>query len=161
MNADTRFLECQRLSSNPVSKAVIAIGVATVVFSVWIGGREALVPAGLLGFAVGGGVIGLLFLGELRVEVQSDALAVRFFPLTRQHRYPWYEIVSAEARTYRPIRDFGGWGVRMGSAGKAYNVSGNRGVALEFVNGSRLLIGSQRADELALAIQHARGSASR
>ena len=44
------------------------------------------------------------------------------------------------------------WRVRYGRAGKAYNVSGNRGVVLAFDHGRTLLLGSQRADELAAAI---------
>jgi hypothetical protein len=35
----------------------------------------------------------------------------------------------------------------------AYNVSGDRGVQIELLNGKRLLIGSQRAEELWQAIQ--------
>ena len=37
--------------------------------------------------------------------------------------------------------------------GKAYNVSGNRGVQLKLSTGNGLLIGSQRPEELAQAIQ--------
>jgi hypothetical protein len=55
-------------------------------------------------------------------------------------------------RTYRPIRDYGGWGIRYGRNGKAYNVSGNRGVMLEFSHGQKLLIGSQKPGDLANAI---------
>jgi len=54
--------------------------------------------------------------------------------------------------TYSPISDYGGWGIRYGSIGKAYNVSGNRGVQLELLNGERILIGSQKPEELAAAI---------
>ncbi|NLK25486.1 MAG: hypothetical protein GX307_02790 [Euryarchaeota archaeon] len=36
--------------------------------------------------------------------------------------------------------------------GKAYNVSGNRGVLLKLKDGNSLLIGSQRAEELDAAI---------
>ena len=53
---------------------------------------------------------------------------------------------------YSPIRDCGGWGVRHYKSGKAYNVSGNRGVVLEFLDGRPILIGSQRPEELAKAI---------
>jgi len=36
---------------------------------------------------------------------------------------------------------------------RAYNMSGNQGVQLVFKNGKKLLIGSQKADELAEAIR--------
>jgi hypothetical protein len=53
---------------------------------------------------------------------------------------------------YSSLRDYGGWGIRYGSKGKAYNVSGSRGVRLELSNGKRLLIGSQRPEELSEAV---------
>ncbi len=43
--------------------------------------------------------------------------------------------------------------MKYGRAGKAYNVSGNRGVQLKLSSGKGLLIGSQRPEELAQAIQ--------
>jgi hypothetical protein len=68
------------------------------------------------------------------------------------------EIVSWDARTYRPILEYGGWGIRYSPFGKgwAYNISGNQGVQLELMNGKRILIGSQRAEELARTIAEAK-----
>jgi hypothetical protein len=66
------------------------------------------------------------------------------------------EIVSAELVTFRPIRDFGGWGIRHGGGGWAYTVRGNRGVRLTLQYGSPLLIGSQNAEDLYQAIERAR-----
>jgi len=85
-------------------------------------------------------------------EVRDDGLYIRFYPLTHQ-KIPFEHIVHCEVRTYNPIREFGGWGIRYGKGGKAYNVSGNRGVQLDLVNGKRLLIGSGRPEELARAIE--------
>ena len=56
-------------------------------------------------------------------------------------------------RIYRSFREYGGHGIRYGSKGKAYTVSGDRGVQIELLNGKQLLIGSQRAEELVQAIQ--------
>jgi len=94
----------------------------------------------------------LLYRMELEVRVEPDALSVRFPPFIRR-KIPYAEIRSAEARTYNPLREYGGWGIRFGRAGKAYNVTGNQGVQLELASGERLLLGSQRSDELAAAIQ--------
>jgi hypothetical protein len=58
------------------------------------------------------------------------------------------------ARKYRPILEYGGWGIRCGwKGGRAYNVSGNEGVQLVFKNGKRLLIGSKEAYGLEAAIR--------
>lgn len=89
---------------------------------------------------------------KLITEVREDVLSIRFFLLWPAREIPWSEIARAEAVTYRPIRDYGGWGVRWGMAGMAYNVSGNRGVSIQLRSGANLLAGSQRAEELAQAI---------
>jgi len=90
---------------------------------------------------------------KLETEVRRDGLYIRFFPIhIRYRRFTRADIVRHFACSYRPIRDYGGWGIRFGPQGKAYNVSGNRGVQLVFRDGKRLLIGSQKADELAEAI---------
>ena len=58
---------------------------------------------------------------------------------------------------YRPIIDYGGWGIRTGRDGeRVLNARGNRGVRLELADGSKLLIGSQRSEELAETIERAR-----
>ncbi|MGZ7167683.1 MAG: hypothetical protein ACXVIP_04695, partial [Halobacteriota archaeon] len=67
---------------------------------------------------------------------------------------PLSDIVTYEARQYRPVLEYGGWGIRFGTRRKrAYTMSGNRGVELELIDGTRLLMGSQRPDELVSAIR--------
>ena len=101
----------------------------------------------------------LFLLGRLKVEVYEDAILVRHFPF-------WSRIVrlddiqDCQARTYRPLREYGGWGIRISHRGWAYNLKGNRGVQLKLRKGLPLLIGSQCADELAAAINAARQAAS-
>ena len=100
------------------------------------------------------GLPALFFFSRLVTEVRDDGIYIRFFPFHRtSHRIAFTEVKHYEARTYRPIREYGGYGIRYGSNGRAYNVSGDRGVQIELLNGERLLIGSQRADELWRAIQ--------
>jgi hypothetical protein len=80
-------------------------------------------------------------------------LYICFFPFHLSFKkMPFIQIKKYEARTYSPLGEYGGWGIRYGFEGKAYNVSGNRGVQLELVNGKRLLIGSQSPEELVKAI---------
>ena len=150
-----RFQEVQRFSGNWLTW-VAGIGLVAALAGCIVGGFH---PGNVILLVVLACVGFLFCFGELRTEVRDEALYTRVFPLTRQHRFTWDEIRSCEARTYRPLIEYGGWGVRCGRGGKAYNVSGNRGVQLEFTNGKRLLIGSQRAEELAAAIQELCGRA--
>jgi hypothetical protein len=65
-------------------------------------------------------------------------------------------IQRLEVVRYRPMVDYGGWGIRTGRDGeRALNARGDRGVRLFLSDGSRLLIGSQRPEALALAIEGA------
>ena len=90
---------------------------------------------------------------RLVTEVRAEGLYYRFVPLHRRvHRIAFSEMESAAAVSYRPVRDFGGWGIRYGPRGKAFNVKGDRGVEIDLKDGNRILIGSQRAEELAMAI---------
>ncbi|MEL6327520.1 MAG: DUF6141 family protein [Cyanobacteria bacterium J06626_23] len=119
-----------------------------------VGNRPASNPVLLLfWFAFGLALPAWFFFGGLRTEVRDDGVHLQAVapPLCSQH-IDYSEIATYEARRYRPLRDFGGWGPRFGQGGKAYTVSGNRGVQLVFKDGRRLLIGSQKADQLVEAI---------
>ena len=88
----------------------------------------------------------------LDVVVDDDAVRIRYFPLTRRV-IPLADIVTATAREYRPIRDYGGWGIKGWSRRRiAYNLWGHKGVELMLQDGRSVLIGSQRATELEAAI---------
>ncbi len=104
-----------------------------------------------------GGLMVLLILFfrriHLQVWVMDDVIHVRYWPLVFHRVIPIAEIKEFEAINYSPIGQFGGWGVRGLPGNLAYNVSGNRGVQFEFIDGKKLLIGSQRADEFADAVR--------
>ena len=96
----------------------------------------------------------LFFFSQLVTEVRDDGIYIRFFPFHKAfRRIAFTEVKQCKVRIYHPIREYGGWGIRARCKGKAYNVSGNRGVQMELLNCNRLLIGSQRAEELLRAIQ--------
>ena len=106
----------------------------------------------LMGVGVPVAAAVLLYVLKLSVSIDDRYLHVRYFPLLRRD-IPLEDIVHFEVRTYRPIREYGGWGIRYSfGRGMAFNVSGNRGVQLELKNGKRVLIGSQRPEELAAAL---------
>lgn len=127
-----------------VSAAIFAVVYASR--SIWLALLVLLLDAALVGF---------MYSLKLTTEVSPNGVLVRFFPMFRQN-ISLSQIGSHYVRVYRPILEYGGWGVRYGLKGKAYNVRGNRGVQLELVRGERLLIGSQRAEELAQAIEAAK-----
>jgi len=113
----------------------------------------------VLGLTVGIGVpiaiAALFLLLELQTEVRPDAIYVRFFPFhIRFKRFAREDLSECYARQYKPILEYGGWGIRYSLRnGRAYNVSGNKGVQLVFSTGKKLLIGSQSPEQLEAAIR--------
>lgn len=85
------------------------------------------------------------------VEVRPTEIIVLYRPFVHRH-IPFRDIAYVEPRVFRPLGEFGGWGIRGWGGRIAYNVSGNTGVELTLADGRRVLIGSQRATELAGAI---------
>ncbi len=105
------------------------------------------------------------FLGRLVIELDGAALIVRFgFVSIGEVRLPVWGIEHAEPVVYRPIRQFGGWGWRVGQhAGETtvvYSLRGSTGVILRlrdpirslFRKTDRVLIGSLRPEALASAL---------
>ena len=108
---------------------------------------------GIFYLLLGGLLLFIYFTGRLTTEIRPDGVHVRWFPFHRNFiHFPAQTLRSYEAITYRPIRDYGGWGIRHRMRGKAYNVSGNRGVQLEFTDGKRLMIGSKKPEQMVEAI---------
>lgn len=106
----------------------------------------------LLWLLFGIGLPVLWHISRLVVEVTDDYIYVQYVPfVTRTIAYT--QIKGYEARSYRPIREYGGWGIRWAPGKRrAYNVRGSKGVELELISGQRIMIGSQRPEELVHAI---------
>jgi hypothetical protein len=92
---------------------------------------------------------------RLIVTVTAESVDIHYRPLTRRTIHV-ADITHVEARTYSPLREYGGWGIRGLGSNRAYNVSGNEGVELTLFDGRKVLLGSRRAEELAQAIAAAR-----
>jgi hypothetical protein len=98
------------------------------------------------------------YYAKLITDVLTDGVYLRFFPVSSR-TIALNDIVTYEACQYSPLVEYGGWGIRFGRRKKrACTMGGNRGVELELGGGTRLLIGSQRPEELASALATAKDS---
>ena len=103
-------------------------------------------------------IFGIFYSAQLMTEVRADGLYIRFKPFHASYRRFGFESLKTyTACTYRPIMDYGGYGIHRGWKGWAYNVSGNSGVQIELFNGKKILIGSQKPGELINALNAAAG----
>ncbi len=103
----------------------------------------------------------LLFGSKLITEVNRQGISYSFQPFIRKPKVITKESIhSFEIREYKPIKEYGGWGVgktqghghRKGKSGIAYNVKGNIGLQLKLTDGKLILIGTQRAEALKRAM---------
>jgi hypothetical protein len=118
-------------------------------------GRLELVLALLVALALVMSVV--IFLLHMTTEVTPSHLSVWFgWAPAYRRSVAIGTIRTVEVVTYRPIADYGFWGPWPGRDGtRALTARGNRGVQLELTDGTKLLIGSQRPDALAAALDSA------
>jgi hypothetical protein len=109
-------------------------------------------PLWTAAIGIGAMTLTMALLGSLKLytRIDADGVHYRMFPFHfREQTLPWEEVDQIHVRQYSPILEYGGWGIRYGRNGKAFNVRGNYGIQIVKKNGKRLLIGTQRPDEAA------------
>ena len=83
---------------------------------------------------------------KLETIISANSLKIKFSPFHRSFKeFSWTSVEKTEIIKY----GFIGYGIRISSYGKAYNVSGNKGLSLKLKSGKKILIGTQKPDELA------------
>ena len=107
----------------------------------------------MLALILGVGLPLFMYTMGLDTEVRESGVFIRFRPFHRK----WVvfgidSITTAQAHTYSPLKDYGGWGIRYGRKGKVYNVSGNKGALLTLKDGKTIMIGSKNHEVLCLVI---------
>ncbi len=106
-------------------------------------------------------LLGTLF-ARLDVEVQADQVYIAFGPIHLcRKRIPFSEIEAVRGLTYRPLREFGGWGIRPRGGKTAWTIRGNQAVKVTLSSGKDVYVGSlfpQRLEErIRTAMRAARG----
>lgn len=142
--------------------------VVLVVMVSCLGGVVGILAAGPTpGALVGAGLLGLLpvllwfLFGTLVVRVTRTSVLVSFGAAGLVQRLVSFgEIERVEAVRYRPILEFGGWGIRwgFGTGKRAWTIRGNQAVVLHLEDGTRFYVGSPTPERLAEGIRRAMGS---
>ena len=91
----------------------------------------------------------LFVLFRLETQIRADGIYVRFFPIHRNYKfYKWDELIKCFVREYNPLLEYGGWGIRGLGKNRALNISGDKGLQLQFPDDRKLLIGTGKAVEI-------------
>jgi hypothetical protein len=101
-------------------------------------------------------ILVLFMFSELETEISDRGVSYKFFPFHWKSRtIVWGDIEKAFIRKYRPIIEYGGWGLRLGifGNGRLLSVSGNMGLQLILKSGKRLLLGTRKPEELEKVIK--------
>jgi hypothetical protein len=109
----------------------------------------------MVSMSVYGGAVSSLWYGTYSYcDDCDDGVFICFRPFHQDWVvFGFEDIQDVEPLTYSPLRDYGGWGIRYGREGKAYNVSGYQGILLGLKGGSNVLIGSNNHQALCAVIE--------
>ena len=112
----------------------------------------------LAGSVVGFALLLRTLMGGMTVLVQETRLLIHMGSTELVRKIVLYsEVASMEAVTYRPIMEFGGWGIRGFGKKRAWTARGNRALVLGLTGGRQLYVGTDHPQRLAERIRAAAG----
>ena len=153
------FIEEQRFSQLWLHMLLIVSFIIPVVLVTreWIQSTNNDTEAKIGFFVVTGSIIlvyGLIYSFKLKTRIDEKGIYYRFIPFHLSNKFiAWDELNNAYVRKYDPISEFGGWGMKGGflwrkNKGTAYNVKGDVGLQLELKTRKKILIGTQKEEEV-------------
>ncbi len=107
-------------------------------------------PFWTVGLGLGAMTLTMALLSSLKLITRIDSVGIhyRMVPFHfKVQTIPWEDVDQVHVRQYSPIVEYGGWGMRYGRSGKAFNVRGNYGIQIVKKGGKKLLLGTQRPDD--------------
>jgi hypothetical protein len=154
------FHEVQRF---PLARMAVVLAIppctmlALLVWQVILGhpfGKIALSNMSVIGWTI---FLWILYFRLITVRLVTD---VRDRELIIAMRGLWWarrilaaDVSSVETIVYDPQLDYGGYGIRKNRDGKAFIATGDRGVRIQLTDGSKLVVGSQRPNELGAVLE--------
>lgn len=155
----TNWLFYQRQNPLHLNLIVIILG-AIIISQVTYGPQKGDLWFGLFNVAIVGLLLSMW--NGMRVSVSPSRISVRLGIINwKLMEITPDQVVSAEVAHFNPIRDFGGWGIRISRSKKGFFLAGNQGVLITPKKGMPVLIGSNQPQELLQAVQTALGSSQR
>jgi hypothetical protein len=115
-------------------------------------GEKNLDSSTIIALGIVGTVLLLMLLLRLRTTIDDHGITIRFFPFVRKKTWEWEQISEVFVTEYS-IADYGGWGYRVSSKGKAYNTKGKYGLQLILKNSARIMVGTQNPEVVKQVIE--------
>ncbi len=115
---------------------ILLIVFIALIIPIFLGGIGILLSLILVSFSFG--LIFLFWRMALITTIIDDGINIIFIPF-KNFIIPFNKIKEYHIRQYRPIIEYGGWGIRVKlkgiRSGKAYTVSGITGLLINLYNG--------------------------
>jgi uncharacterized protein YggE len=160
VSTGTAFREVQHLRQ-PVLLALVGLAallqwvlvVYYLVLDGTFGGERPSTVAILAPWALlGVGLPLLVWSVRLVTEVSPAGLVVGLAPFSRRE-VPASAVAASRVARHRPLREFGGFGARWASGGRrAYTAGGEQAVEVDLHDGTQLVLGTRRPEELQSAL---------
>ncbi len=102
-------------------------------------------------------VFTLFIFFKLKTRIDEKGVYYQYLPFHFSYRFlPWNSISKCYVRNYDAIFEYGGWGLKFSfrkSKGKSFTVKGDVGLQLELMDGKKILIGTQKKEEIQRTIE--------
>jgi len=138
------------------------LGIAYLAIGAWLLHLSKSSPVGITFICIGPGMFFLAaLLGSMTIQITAKHLTLRagFFRI-RLLRLGLSDISETRIVAFRPLADFGGWGIRHAGNTTAFILAGRRGVRLTTRPGKQYVLSSPNPEQLAAAIRIASGEHS-
>ncbi len=110
-------------------------------------------------------VLAIILIHSIKLYTRMDETGIhyKFFLFhLKERNIAWTELSTCHTRKYNPIMEYGGWGIKgfskeiifgIGKNGRAYNIKGAIGIQLQLKVGRKLLIGTQKSEQVQKTIE--------
>ena len=145
------FKERQRIDSMWIYVVIaLILGTNAIIYTFFIPFDEKELMFSIVFMSI---LLAFLTVIRLETEITSEGIYYRFFPLKKRTLISKEDIAECYFRVYKPFWEYGGWGIRFGLKGRAYNIRGNKGIQLVLKDGKKILIGTSDENEVKKALE--------
>lgn len=94
----------------------------------------------------------LIFI-RLQVNINKNGIRISFIPFVINKIWKWEDMEQVYITDYS-LTDYGGWGFRISSKGRAYTTRGKYGIQIILKDGRKILIGTQEPEKVSAILNH-------
>lgn len=98
-------------------------------------------------------VMALIFNIKMETRIDEKGIHYRYFPFIHWRLIEKTRIRKAEVKSFSPLSDHGGWGIKGNRTTKAFTVMGDTGLLIDLGEKKNVLIGTQKPKELSEFIE--------